>query len=141
MRRRKLLARKTSLKPKVASSRKTHTRRPGEFARIYHSRERVAFVATLPCAACGRIEPTGNHNAHTKSEGTGRKAGYQNIIALCPRCHTKQHNLGWSRVVPFDAPTTSYINGWLILRAAHTERQWQDHVAGRPFYVNAGHAV
>lgn len=60
-------------------------RRKREFARTYHSKERVAFVKDLLCALC-LFTPC--DNAHVKSKsGMGRKGDYTTIAALCRRCH------------------------------------------------------
>lgn len=85
---RRALARKTPMK-RVAialSSKRRSTRAgrpdPADFARKYGSRERVAFVNTLPCAACGVVGYS--ENAHVrKPEGLGRKSGYLDIAPLC----------------------------------------------------------
>lgn len=81
-------ARKTPLRPKKRTSE--------EFARIYHSEERVQWVASLRCA-CG-CNGTPCENAHTTNDGVGRKAGYETIIPLTPRCHRLQTDKGWGAI-------------------------------------------
>lgn len=57
-------------------------RKPSEFARIYGSKERMEFVKSLPCAACGVVGYS--ENAHLLgSGGLSRKAGYETIAPLC----------------------------------------------------------
>jgi hypothetical protein len=95
LKRRKKLARKTSLKQKVANPRKTRTpvkkvnvaRREREFKRAYGSKERVEWVKSCVCILCSA---TPCDNAHVKSKsGMGRKGHYTTIAALCRKCHIK----------------------------------------------------
>ena len=119
MKRRKKLARKTSLRPRVASARKTHTaRKPrsaAEFARIYGSEERVGWIKARWCIKCGK---TPCENAHLPSRsGMGRKGDYTPIVPLCHTCHEAKvymANPAWWRSV-----------------AAWTERLWQIELARR----------
>ena len=62
-------------------------RKAKEFARCYHSVERVEFVKSLPCSACGVVGYS--QNAHVLgNDGMGRKKGYETIAPLCgPRPH------------------------------------------------------
>lgn len=88
MKRKTPLKRAGRIKPKKRSA--------AEFARIYHSKARVAFVKSLGCAVCFR---TGDcDNAHTESGGKARKADYTTIVPLCRRHHIQydQH------IPPFD---------------------------------------
>ncbi len=73
-------------------------RRVSEFVRCYRSKARVRFVRALPCAACGVHDPAGCDNAHTENGGAGRKGNYTTIIPLCRRCHTRQHQSGYSAI-------------------------------------------
>jgi hypothetical protein len=92
------IARKSRIKAKK--------RKPSEFARIYGSKERVAWVKAQPCVVCGR-GPC--ENAHTEVGGIGYKAGYETIVPLCFQtttrrvggitfesigCHRALHNMG-----------------------------------------------
>jgi hypothetical protein len=62
--------------------------KPGEWERKYHSLERVMFVNTLPCIACGLEE---SQNAHTRTGGMGRKSDYTTIVPLCDDHHREHH--------------------------------------------------
>lgn len=71
---------------------KNPKRRESEFGRCYHSRERVKFVAGLPCFATGRVG--GNDNTHViddGSKGMGRKSGYACIAPLSRDAHRLLH--------------------------------------------------
>lgn len=70
-------------KKSAAKQRRDEARKAREFARKYHSEERVYFVAEeLACAVPG-CNAGPNDNAHTETGGTGYKAGYQTIVPLC----------------------------------------------------------
>lgn len=119
MRHRKPLKRKTSLKPKIANPRKTRTRKASEFARVYGSRERAAWVAAQPCIICGLSPVDGCDNAHTPTRsGMGKKGPYTAIIPLCRHCHTRQHMQGWAAIGLGDADARA-------LAAYFTEVGWQ----------------
>lgn len=69
-------------------------RRRREFARAYGSKERVAFVKSLPCIAwrhqcIGQIE-----NAHVGNGGAGRKADAGNVVPMCKFHHAQLHRMG-----------------------------------------------
>ncbi len=63
-------------------------RKASEFARCYGSRERVKWVKSLGCDMCG-LRPS--ENAHTVTDGMGRKAGYETIVPLC-RLHHQNYD-------------------------------------------------
>lgn len=81
---------------------KKRPRSKKEFARIYGSKERVEFVKSLPCSACGIVGYS--ENAHIETGGMGRKSDYTKIIPLCgphplkwahsPGCHHLCHTWG-----------------------------------------------
>lgn len=79
--------------PIKRSAIKRKPRKPSEYARIYGSRERVAWIKSLPCMECGG---TPCENAHITTGGMGRKAGADTIVPLCPKHHRLQHVKGWS---------------------------------------------
>lgn len=87
-------------------------RKASAFARCYGSKERVEWVKSLGCNVCG-LRPA--ENAHTVTDGMGRKAGYETIIPLCNYHHRR-----------YDAHEV-----WKDLRqmlkdeAAYVERGWQ----------------
>lgn len=64
-------------------------RRQKEWARAYHSEERVRWVKHHPCLVCGR---TPSENAHTRSGGMGRKADADTIAPLCHEHHHEYDN-------------------------------------------------
>lgn len=80
-------------------------RRASEFARCYGSKERVAWVKSLPCAVRSlglSIFAMPCHgpmdNAHTVTGGMGRKADAETIIPLCRRHHEGFHAGRWDPV-------------------------------------------
>ena len=86
---------RSASKAKRSTARK-RARKEARFRKQFHSKERVAFVGSLPCAACGRVptkkRPSRNHHDPTKGSG----AGYHSISPLCDDCHTRRHSVGWS---------------------------------------------
>lgn len=94
--------RKTPLRRKtpLQSKPKRKPRSAEEYARIYGSKERVAFVKALPCLYCCAVHPlialawhpdaenrVYSENAHTVTGGKGRKADADTIVPLCPTHH------------------------------------------------------
>lgn len=111
MKRTKPLKRKTPVKKRNAK------RRESEFARCYHSRERVAFVKSLPCAAKSWECRGAIHNAHTATGGIAWKAAASTIAPLCATHHERFDQYR----VPFNDP----LNRLLIrAAAARTESLW-----------------
>ena len=97
------------------------TRKAREFARCYHSEERVRFVKTLPCVAClpSRVPTEPSENAHIPSRsGVGRKGDYDQIVPLCRPHHSVLHE-----TVPLVFEDTYYVN--LAFCAVATEARWQ----------------
>lgn len=76
---------KPSSLPRRSAPPKVNRKRKGrEFARTYHSEERVLFVRGLPCCACGVVGYSENAHVPPKGEaGTGYKADYRFIAPLC----------------------------------------------------------
>ena len=71
-----------------ASRKRDHKQR--EWARAYHSKERVEVVKVMGCAICGwdttHSRPGQSHpieNAHITNGGCGRKADYDQVVNLC----------------------------------------------------------
>jgi hypothetical protein len=115
---------RTPMKRKTRVRPRNPKRRASEFARCYGSKERVAFVKSLPCivrrslsfAVCdGEI-----HNHHTKNDGIGRKGPASSIVPLCSRHHELLHEGG------SEAFSDAYGLPLNAL-AADTERRWQRH--------------
>lgn len=91
MQRRKKLARKTSLKPKVARPRKVNRkRRAANFARTYGGAY-ADYIRSLPCAALGGDCFGPIHAHHTIAGGMGRKADASTLAPLCARHHELWH--------------------------------------------------
>lgn len=89
-------------------------RRKREWARAYHSIERVCFVKSLPCIVTGQ---TGCENAHIVGGGMGRKADYTLIVPLVAAMHAQLHSIGASQF--------SLLHGVdLFACAVETERRW-----------------
>ena len=61
------------------------------FARIYGSKERVAWIQAMPSVVSGRTPCV---NAHTVSGGMGRKADYHTIVPLTDAEHRELHQIG-----------------------------------------------
>ena len=117
------MKRSTPLRRRTRVKRANRARKASEFARTYHSKERVAFVKSLPCVMhtyrCeGRAE-----NAHLGNGGMGRKSDHTNIVPLCRYHHRELHRLGVERFEDF------YDGVSLPLFADNTEALWQEHVA------------
>lgn len=101
-------------------------RRRSEFARCYHSKERVEFVKRMPCIRCGLHGYSDNAHVGRKGAGAGRKADYDQIAPLCGwpsnhiggDCHGKLHR---GQLI-VDAGTRA---NW----CAYTEQQWQARCA------------
>ena len=104
-------------------------RRKKEFARCYHSKERVEWVKSLNCILCVAIHPLltlanqKSENAHTVTGGAGRKAGYETIIPLCPGHHRRydQHQAPCDR---------REVREMLKKLAAKIEKLWQSRTQG-----------
>lgn len=74
-------------------------RKKREFERAYHSKARVLFVKSLPCAVrcCVYEQAIGTaatQNCHIASGGMGRKAAYAEIVPLCSWHHEILHHGG-----------------------------------------------
>lgn len=103
-------------------------RKAKEFARAYHSVERVEFVKDQPCKACHRL--FASENAHVLGNGgAGRKAGYETIAPLCGAvagtigCHRMfdEHRSQFDKFFQFFDPAAA---------AAATQRAWLAFTGG-----------
>lgn len=106
-------------------------RRAAEFARAFHSEERVRFVRSQPCAAClkfGEIE-----NAHIEGGGASRRADYTKIVPLCRTCHRQMHRMGLDTFLARHGLDRAEI----AAIAEHTERSWKARQTSVPFAADA----
>lgn len=112
-------------KKRTAPKASNPARRKREWARAYHSQERVAFVQRLPCCVCVSRPwplPMGeSQNAHTESDGAGRKAGYQTIAPICHAHHRNLHQVGAVTFARFYAIDLAQC-------AANTQAAWLAHL-------------
>lgn len=95
-------------------------RKPSEFARIYGSKSRVAWVKGLACVAHGPTCHGGIEGHHVITGGTARKADAKFIAPLCKGHHGDLHYHGrrtFEKAFGLD----------LIAEAAHTQTLWLLH--------------
>lgn len=108
--------------PKSRPNPVNRKRRAKEYARCFHSKERRKFVQSLPCCACGKMPtkycPSDNH--HIKSDGTGRKSAYTNIVPLCRVDHALVHSIGRTSFEEYHGIRLSRL-------ARFTEVAWLEH--------------
>lgn len=121
MRRRKLLPRKASLRPKTPMRKVNTARKAKEWQRAYGSPERCDFVNWYGCVVCGY---TPCENAHLENDGMGRKANYDLIVPLCPTHHREQE--GRTQAFQRDHDIDLYA------LAAQVEREWQSYTRRTP---------
>jgi hypothetical protein len=76
---------------KMTTKRKPKAKRDEKFAREFGSPERVAWVAALPCIACGR-GPCENH--HITGHAMGKRAHHTLVVPLCGAHHREWHTTG-----------------------------------------------
>lgn len=86
-----LRARKMEAKRKPI---KKKSRSKSEFARIYGSKQRVAWVKLQPCIVATSQCIGGIEGHHIKTLGTGIKAGYRFVVPLCFGHHRRLHVMG-----------------------------------------------
>lgn len=110
-------------------------RKAREFARCYGSKERVEWVKTLPCAACGIVGYSQNAHVGRAGRGAGRRGDASQIAPLCSyrvtfvidkpvtrgchQLHDEQPAIFASRYPDFDA--TAACARVASLWAAHQE--------------------
>ena len=112
---RKPIARKTVVKPRNAK------RKAAEFARCFHSAERVEWIKSLPCCVSGirgDIE-----NVHVRGDGAGRRAGFAWIVPMARELHRELHRIGIrSFEIKHDVD--------LYAKACNTAQAWAELAAG-----------
>lgn len=103
-------------------------RKASSFARAYGSKERVAFVKSLPCVNCSVVGFSQNAHGKHEKRGRGQKASYKAIIPLCgpwsagfysyEGCHAKYDR--------YELPHLT--EGRVAALSAEVEMQWQEHL-------------
>lgn len=114
-----MISRKTPLSRSKHPRKVNPKRRKSEFARCYHSKERVKFVRSLACCVCS-ARPS--ENAHIVNGGMGRKADYDQIAPLCTFHHRQLHSVGRVR----------FENNHLVslaVAASSVEWRWWKHAS------------
>lgn len=104
------------MRPSTNNRIERQKRRSVAWTRAYGSQERVEWVATQPCIACGVRHCD---NAHAISGGVGRKSDAKYIVPACHRCHNELHQHGTKT---FEAKYG--VN--LLDCAADTDRRWRE---------------
>jgi hypothetical protein len=87
------------------------------WARSFHSLERVRFIKSLPCSVAG-CHSRPSDNAHGWVDGMSRKADYDSILPLCD-AHHRELDAGDGRAA-FEAK----YELWVALKAAETQAAW-----------------
>jgi hypothetical protein len=87
---------RTSRLSRVTARRPAKKRKPSEYARVYGSKVRVAWVARQPCIVpdCWTWRLKGCENAHIGTGGMGRKADAATIVPACTPHHGELHRTG-----------------------------------------------
>ena len=120
------MKRSTPLRRRTPVKRANRARKASEFARTYHSKERVAFVKSLPCCVCFYSHDPSD-NAHIKTGGTGRKADAKYIVPLCRTCHRKLHQMGQGTFARYVRNLIQDDTFDLYAEAAMCDTAWQRH--------------
>ncbi len=110
--------RRTRVKPRNAK------RKASEFARCYGSKERVAWIRSLPCIICElrstpQVGPS--DNAHVTGDGMGRKADARFIVPLC-RMHHACYDI---HRPPFHI---GLVRKWAYNKSAEIDAMWSAHL-------------
>ena len=125
LQRKKPMARGAGPKRSKAVKKRNPARRAKEFARCYHSVERVEWIQSLRCVASGLL---GNiDNAHISGGGMGRKAHYSLIVPLAAECHRELHRIG----------RPAFEAKWRVSLAVEAERvhkAWHEYATGTPWH-------
>ena len=108
--------------PKFRRIGRNRKRQAEEFARCYHSEDRVRFVKSLRCCVPTCVKSPAE-NAHIEIEGMGRKAHYTKIVALCAH----HHRLGTESIHAIGREAFEKLHGLdLEAEAAWTEIKWRE---------------
>lgn len=78
------LARKTRLKPRRSTPRRS--------SRV-HDEPYLAAVRALPCISCSAPPPNDPHHAATWKRGLGQRCDDTDAVPLCRLCHDQLHDL------------------------------------------------
>jgi hypothetical protein len=105
---------------------KPKKRTMSEFARIYGSKKRVAWVRSQPCTVADCADCRESENAHVVNGGMGRKADANLIVPLCPWHHRQLHHMG---VESFQEAYYMDRDG-LEAEAKLVEARWKRFLAG-----------
>lgn len=90
-----------------------------EFARVYGSKARAAWVKSQMCFLCSDVPC---ENAHIVTGGMGRKAEYTKIVPMCKPHHAMLHRMG--------RPSFErYMTTDLDALAEACEQRWQAFLA------------
>ncbi|MDP9203501.1 MAG: hypothetical protein M3P26_16460 [Gemmatimonadota bacterium] len=122
---------KFSSLPSRRTAVKRKKRSKSDFARIYGSKQRVEFVKSLPCAACGIEGFSENAHVPPKGEaGTGYKADWRLTAPLCgPREDGVLSYIGCHRM--YDRHRSTFYKWYptfdIAKAAADTERLWLEN--------------
>lgn len=93
-------------------------RRDRRFEKHFHSKERVEFIKSLPCAVTGRKSQS-VHNAHMKSRGAG--GTYKDVVPLSWDVH---HDFDVMGEVEFER-RWGRSKASIKERAPHYQKLWE----------------
>lgn len=108
---------------KAARKRERDARR---FERQFLSKERVAFVKSLPCVKCKRILPPPWMHVH--HDPVRAKSTYKDTSSVCGDCHTfgpgARHTVGvvtfWKQVgISYEESNAATEKAWLEYKGCH----------------------
>ena len=86
---RRFAERKGELRRTKGVNKRNRARAAKEFRRAYGSKQRAAWIASLPCIVCATIP---SENAHIRTRGAG--GDWRDVVPLCQSCHAAQHTEG-----------------------------------------------
>lgn len=120
LKRRSSLSRSALPQRKKPVKRVNRVRKAKNWGRAYGSKERVAFVASLPCVVADTFLPCAGtiENAHIGTGGMGLKSGASSVLPLCTRHHLVLHRVGARHF-------EDKYGVDLKAEAARTEDEWQ----------------